>query len=237
MPSFTLDDKGIALVFCYLLSLLVIGFLARRASRESSLKDYYLAGSSLGVISLFFTLYATQYSGNSLFALPGKAYRDGVMAGAFIFGVMGVVLVYQLYAKRLHQLARQHQFISVGDFVFWRYQSKALLFVVNLVLIATLVTFMLGPSLPLSRETSRRTFFSSLYRVRPGNVVRRERARPPMTSPSTVASPRATRLAASPLATTPTRMANRRSRPPSMKRPCGATKSASRANCGTTGCA
>ena len=144
MQSFTLDDKGIALVFCYLLSLLVIGFLARRASRESSLKDYYLAGSSLGVISLFFTLYATQYSGNSLFALPGKAYREGVMAGAFIFGVMGIVLVYQLYAKRLHKLAQQHQFISVGDFVFWRYQSKALLFVVNLVLIATLVTFILG---------------------------------------------------------------------------------------------
>ena len=97
-----LDSTGVALVFTYMLSLLVIGAWARRASAESSLRDYYLAGGSLGVFGLFFTLYATQYSGISFFALPDKAYRDGVMAAAFIFGVMGIVLVYQLYASRSH---------------------------------------------------------------------------------------------------------------------------------------
>jgi Na+/proline symporter len=140
----TLDSVGTTLVVGYLASLLVIGWLARRASREASLKDYYLAGSSLGVLSLFFTLYATQYSGNSFFALPGKAYREGVMAGAFILGVMGIVLVYQLYAPRLHRIARANQFISVGDFIDWRYHSQPLLGAVNTVFVVTLVTFILG---------------------------------------------------------------------------------------------
>ncbi|MEM1111218.1 MAG: sodium:solute symporter family protein [Pseudomonadota bacterium] len=140
----TLDTGGMALVLVYMLSLLAIGFWARRARQESSLKDYYLAGGSLGSVGLFFTLYATQYSGNSFFALPGKAYRDGMLAGAFIFGVMGIVLVYQLYAPRMKTLADEQRFISVGDFISWRYRSDALLLAVNLVLALTLVTFILG---------------------------------------------------------------------------------------------
>lgn len=140
----TLDVTGITFTIAYLCSLLLIGALARRASNESSLRDYYLAGGSLGVLSLFFTLYATQYSGNSFFALPGMAYREGVMALAFVFGVMGVVLTYLLYAIRLQRLAAQHHFISVGDFVLWRYRSVALLVAVNIIFIATLITFILG---------------------------------------------------------------------------------------------
>lgn len=140
----TLDTTSTTLVLAYLASLLVIGWLANRASQEASLKDYYLAGGSLGVLSLFFTLYATQYSGNSFFALPGKAYREGVMAAAFVVGVMGIVLVYQMYAPKLHRIARENQFISVGDFISWRYRSNALLIAINIVFVVTLVTFILG---------------------------------------------------------------------------------------------
>ena len=139
-----MEATGTALTLAYLCSLLLIGALARRASTESSLRDYYLAGGSLGVASLFFTLYATQYSGNSFFGLPGMAYREGVMAIAFLLGLMGVVLTYQLYAGRMHRLARQHRFISVGDFILWRYRSTALLVAVNAVFVITLVTFILG---------------------------------------------------------------------------------------------
>ncbi|QFU75584.1 sodium:solute symporter family protein [Halioglobus maricola] len=140
----TLDNTGTTLVVVYLTSLLLVGWLAKQASGESSLKDYYLAGGSLGAMSLFFTLYATQYSGNSFFALPGKAYRDGIMAGAFIVGVMSIVLVYQLYAPRLLRIAQRENFISVGDFILWRYRSTPLLFAVNAVFVVVLVTFILG---------------------------------------------------------------------------------------------
>lgn len=144
MSSQALSSAETIVVGLYLLSLLLIGYFARRASKESSLDDFYLAGSSLGLLSLFFTLYATQYSGNSLFALPGKAYRDGFAAGAFIFGVMGIVLVYSLFAPQLQRLARQHRFITVGDFVMWRYQSQPMRNMVNLVLALVLISFILG---------------------------------------------------------------------------------------------
>jgi len=131
-------------VLAYLSSLLLIGWLANRASRESSARDYYLAGSSLGVVSLFFTLYATQYSGNTLLAAPGKAYRTGFDGLAIVFAIMGVVLVYRSYAPALNRLARRHRFITVADFLRWRYQSTPLLAVANVILILTLTTYALG---------------------------------------------------------------------------------------------
>lgn len=144
MTGAILDSTGLAVMLAYLGSLLIIGWWANRASKEQSARDYYLAGSSLGVVSLFFTLYATQYSGNTLLAAPGKAYRTGFDGLAIVFAIMGVVLVYSSFAPALNRLARRHNFITVADFVRWRYRSTGLLAAVNLVLVVTLVTYALG---------------------------------------------------------------------------------------------
>ena len=139
-----LDHWGILAIFCYLGSLLVIGWLANRVSHESDLKDFYLAGGSLGTVTLFFTLYATQYSGNTLLALPGKAYRNGFASLGVMIAVMGIVVVYSTFAPALNRLARQHAFITVGDFISWRFQNTTLRFWVNIVLIFTLTSYALG---------------------------------------------------------------------------------------------
>lgn len=144
MESALLDTNGLIAIGFYLLSLLAIGWTANRASKEDSLKDYYLAGSSLGPVALLFTLYATQYSGNTLFAVPGKAYRQGFIGLSVVLAVMAIVLVYFTFAPRLNKLAKQHRFISLGDFIRWRFNSKALLIAVNVIGIITLVTYALG---------------------------------------------------------------------------------------------
>lgn len=144
MKDALLGNFGIAFIGLYLASLLLIGWLANRARIENSLKDYYLAGSSLGSVSLFFTLYATQYSGNTLFAIPGNAYRNGFIGLNVAAAVMFVVVVYFFFAGKLNTLAKKHGFVSVGDFVTWRYNSKSLLVAVNIIGILTLVSYALG---------------------------------------------------------------------------------------------
>jgi Na+/proline symporter len=139
-----LGGAGLAAVLVYLCSLLLIGWYANRSSSDNSARDYYLAGSSLGFVSLFFTLYATQYSGNTLLAIPGKSYRNGFAGLAVMLAVMAIVLVYSLFAPRLSELARQHRFITVADFLRWRYRSDTLVRVVNLVLVITLISYALG---------------------------------------------------------------------------------------------
>lgn len=144
MEDTILGPAGILFIGCYLMSLLVIGWVANRSRKENSLKDYYLAGSSLGSISLFFTLYATQYSGNTLFAIPGNAYRNGFIGLSVAAAVMSVVLVYFTFASRLNRLAHKHEFVSVGDFITWRYDKRAVLIAVNTIAIITLVSYALG---------------------------------------------------------------------------------------------
>lgn len=144
MPPSLLGHFQLAIIAVYLVSLLGLGYIARRYSKEASLNDFYLAGGSLGFISLFFTFYATQYSGNTLFGLPGEAYREGPMALAFMLGMMCIVLVYHIFAPRLHILSRQHSFISVGDFIAWRYRSRSLLVCVNAIVLLTLINYILA---------------------------------------------------------------------------------------------
>jgi len=78
----------------YLGSLLLLGWLGRRARREDSLQDFYLAGRGFGFIVLFLTLYATQYSGNTVFGVAGASAGTGVKGittatGRGIHGVAG----------------------------------------------------------------------------------------------------------------------------------------------------
>ena len=81
----------------YLLMLPVIGIIGRRMSQERTLRDFYLAGGGLPALPLFFTLYATQYSGNTLFGFAGNAYREGTV---IFFAALGGSLKYvSRYAK------------------------------------------------------------------------------------------------------------------------------------------
>ena len=139
-----LDNVGLFGLGAYLFTLIVVGWLANRASRDHSLRDYYLAGGTLGSVSLFFTLYATQYSGNTLLATPGKAYRSGFDGLVMVVAMMAVMLVYGLFARRLSALSQQHQFVSVGDFIRWRYGHRGLLVLVNIIIVVVLMSYALG---------------------------------------------------------------------------------------------
>ena len=110
----------------YLLMLPVIGIIGRRMSQERTLRDFYLAGGGLTALPLFFTLYATQYSGNTLFGFAGNAYREGpviffaalgMAIGAGTIGLMGafaLAFVPPWAAFRIARSWRHCMWISSG---------------------------------------------------------------------------------------------------------------------------
>ena len=85
----------------YLLMLPVIGIIGRRMSQERTLRDFYLAGGGLTALPLFFTLYATQYSGNTLFGFAGNAYREGPVIFFAALGMAMAIASYLLFARPL----------------------------------------------------------------------------------------------------------------------------------------
>ena len=83
-----LGTGGFVVVSVYLVILILLGWLGHRAKKENSLADFYLGGRGLGLMVLLLTLYATQYSGNTMLGFVGSAYRQGyqfLVAVTFIY--------------------------------------------------------------------------------------------------------------------------------------------------------
>ncbi len=124
MNQSLISDKGLIFISVYLLSLLLIGYLGKKASKEQSLNDFYLAGRNMGVFVLFLTLYATQYSGNTLIGFAGQAYRQGFTALVSVTFMISVIGAYLIFAPKLYRLSREFNFITIGDYIQHRFNCR-----------------------------------------------------------------------------------------------------------------
>lgn len=131
-------------VALYLVSMIGVGYYARTKRQGDSMADFYLAGRSLGLMVLFLTLYATQYSGNTLFGYTGKTYRIGFEWTVSILFMFSIIVGYLLFAPRLVQLARKEGFITPGDYISYRFKSKALTLLSTVLMIYALCNYTLA---------------------------------------------------------------------------------------------
>ncbi|MBW2424496.1 MAG: sodium:solute symporter family protein [Deltaproteobacteria bacterium] len=138
---------GVSGLVVYLLILVVVAEVAKRARRDASPSDHFLAGRSLGTFVLFLTLYATAYSGNSLLGYPGRAYRSGfsfIMATGFM---MSIIVVFHALVPRLRPLAVRHAFVTPGDWLRQRFDGpweRPLRIAVALLMSVALANFLLA---------------------------------------------------------------------------------------------
>ncbi len=117
------EQLGLVALGLYLVALLAVAEVARRARRDSSPADHFLAGRDLGVFVLFLTLYATTYSGNSLLGYPGEAYRRGfswIMATGFM---LSIVVCFHALVPKLRPAAVRGSFVTPGDWVRHRFSG------------------------------------------------------------------------------------------------------------------
>lgn len=140
-----------AFIGAYLLSLLVIGWVAKRARRADTLQDFYLAGNGFGFTVLFLTLFATQYSGNTFFAFTGATYRIGYAWITSLHFMTAVVVCYLIFAPRLHRLARERGYLTPADYIQDRYANRALTLLVTLVMLVVLCNFLLAQLMAMGR--------------------------------------------------------------------------------------
>jgi solute:Na+ symporter, SSS family len=145
---------GLAFVLLYLAFMIVLGFFAKRARRDDSLSDFYLAGRSLGAAVLLLTLYATQYSGNTIVGYPGEAYRLGYAWIMSVSFMMAIVVVYLLFAPQLQRLARREGFVTPGDFLDYRYRSKPLSLIANLLFVVAIANYLLAQLMAMGHVVS-----------------------------------------------------------------------------------
>ena len=155
----------------YILSLIFVGYMGYRARREDSLKDFYLAGKGFGLVVLVLTLYATQYSGNTLFGFTGKTYRVGYFWTTSIHFMTAIVIFYLLFAPRLHSLAKQKGFITPTDYLNHRYGSSAINIIATIVMIVALGNYTLAQLMAMGRAFQGLTDWDPLKAYQYGVVI------------------------------------------------------------------
>lgn len=141
----------LAFIGAYLTSLLVIGWLGLKARKEQSLSDFYLGGKGIGLFVLVLTLYATQYSGNSMFGYTGKAYRIGFPWMMSVHFMTAIVVFYLLLAPRLHALSKKQGFITPTDYLQHRFNSPAINIVATVVMLVAIANYLLAQMMAMGR--------------------------------------------------------------------------------------
>jgi len=136
---------------CYLCSLLLLGWLGRKAREEDSLRDFYLAGRGFGFVVLFLTLYATQYSGNTIFGVAGASYRLGFAWIISAHYMLAIIVFYHTFAFRLRALARDRGYVTPVDYLRDRFNSRALSTIASIVMIVALNNYLLAQLMTMGR--------------------------------------------------------------------------------------
>lgn len=134
----------LVLFACYLCTLFALAWVARTKIVSKSPHDFYLAGGTLGLVVLFFTLFATQYSGNTFLGFPGTAYRIGYPYIMSVTFMMAIITAYMLFVPQLRRVCVRKKFVTPGDWIHHRYRYLPLTLFASLLMTWSLVNFLLA---------------------------------------------------------------------------------------------
>ncbi|MCM3569297.1 sodium:solute symporter [Neobacillus mesonae] len=147
---------GIVILTVFALIMLVIGYYSGRGEKNihESLSGYYLAGGNLGIIALFFTLFATQYSGNTIVGYAPAAYRTGFSWLQSISFMTIIIGVYLLFAPRLYVIAKKRGFVTPTDWLQHRFNSKGVTLVAIFLMLWGLGNYLLEQLVAIGQAVS-----------------------------------------------------------------------------------
>ena len=127
----------------YLVATIVIGFIGKARARDESAVDYFLGGKATGALVLFFTMQATQYSGNAFFGFTGMGYRNGLI-WILAIPLIGLIITTQLsFAPRLYALSKQRHYLTPADYYADRFDSRAVRLIVALLTIVSMFPYLM----------------------------------------------------------------------------------------------
>jgi len=148
--------SGIVIMLAYGFIMLAIGiftYLRNRGIHQSN-KEFYLGGGKIGVVVLFFTFFATQYSGNTIVGYAPTAYRLGFMWLQSITFFILIVIGYLLFAPRLYKISKRFNFITPSDFIDKRFQNKNVTILASILMLYGLSNYLLEQIVAIGQGVS-----------------------------------------------------------------------------------
>jgi SSS family solute:Na+ symporter/sodium/pantothenate symporter len=142
------------LFIAYLCLLIPIAWIGKKRAVDKTPHDFYLAGGGLGFAVLLCTLFATQYSGNTFMAFPGKAYREGYWQLVSIPFMMAIILGYMTFAIPLRRIAGEKGFVTPCDWIHHRYANLPLTLICAVLMSWALLNYLLAQLMAIGHAYS-----------------------------------------------------------------------------------
>ena len=125
----------------YLILIVYLGFtfwgsLIGSKSRNETPEAYFLADRNLGVLSLFFTILATNFSAFYFLGFAGQGYTIGY--AQYIIMALGTGfagLSFLIIGPKVWALGKQHGYITPSELIYGKTKSRSLSSLVSLVMI------------------------------------------------------------------------------------------------------
>jgi len=142
----TTSDWTVLTFFAYVVAVYVLAAVAHHIAKgRSFLKEYFLGSRSLGTWTLALTFAATSASGGTFTGFPSLIYTYGWVLALWIAGYMVYpLLTMGLLGKRINQVARKSDAVTLPDIFRDRYGSPWLGILASLLLIFFLVVFLIA---------------------------------------------------------------------------------------------
>ncbi|MBM7585718.1 SSS family transporter [Bacillus pakistanensis] len=148
--------SGVLIMAVYGLIMLGIGFITylKHKGIHQSNKEYYLGGGKLSLMVLFFTFFATQYSGNTIIGYAPNAYRLGFSWLQSITFFILIIVGYLLFAPRLYSISKKYSFITPSDWLEKRFKSKGITILGSLLMLYGLCNYLLEQLVAIGQGVS-----------------------------------------------------------------------------------
>ena len=142
------SGSNAALVTFLLYSAAVLGLAVlshRLLARRSFLAEYFLGSRDLGMWAFMLTFAATSASAGSFGGFPALVYTHGWVLALWIAGYMTVPLISMgLLGKRLNQLARRADAITVPDFLHARFGHSSVSVLATIIIVCLLMFYLIS---------------------------------------------------------------------------------------------
>lgn len=130
---------NIYLIGLLVYSALLIGVGIARGRRVKAASDFLVAGRRLGPGLIFTTFLAANLGAGSTVGATGLGYHLGLSAWWWVGSAsIGTFLLAAFLGPKLWEIARQHSFHTLGDFLEWRYSKTVRAVIAVLLCLGTL---------------------------------------------------------------------------------------------------
>ena len=112
-----------------------------------------MAGNGLGSFVLLLTLYATQYSANTMLVTPAEVVNRGMGMILVLAYMTAIVIVYLTFAPQLYRIAARNDFITPGDWFDYRFNHKGLSLLANIIILLVSINYLLSQLMAMGHIT------------------------------------------------------------------------------------